>query len=181
MLFESKAYSIVMIVDLSAIKDLQTAFDFLLQANEIDLESETAKLKDVVKVSGEIKKRIVQTDVNGKILVALEIECNRCLQPAECNMEIPFSATFVTPENYTEAKEAELRTDDLDVSVFEGDKIDLKELVREQILLALATRVFCREDCKGLCQKCGANRNLVDCNCEEKEIDPRWAKLKELK
>jgi uncharacterized protein len=57
----------------------------------------------------------------------------------------------------------------------------LTELVREQILLAVPEQVFCREDCKGLCLKCSANRNLIDCNCEEKEIDPRWAALKNLK
>jgi uncharacterized protein len=68
----------------------------------------------------------------------------------------------------------------LDVAVYEGDKIDLGELVREQIILNQPEQVFCREDCKGLCEKCGANRNLIDCKCEEKEIDPRWAALKNL-
>ena len=69
----------------------------------------------------------------------------------------------------------------MDVSVIEGFEIDLTELVREQILLNLPEQVFCREDCKGLCEKCGANRNLINCNCEEKEIDPRWSALKNLK
>ncbi|MCA1622828.1 MAG: DUF177 domain-containing protein [Acidobacteria bacterium] len=170
-----------MIVDLITIKDSQTAFNFLLQANEIDLESETAKVRNTTKVEANVKKGIAQTDVKGKIYTDLEIECSRCLQPTENSFEIPFSAVFVTPENYTEAKEAELKGEDLEVSIFEGDKIDLKELVREQILLNLPIQVFCREDCKGLCQKCGANLNLIDCNCEEKEVDPRWAALKNLK
>jgi uncharacterized protein len=42
------------------------------------------------------------------------------------------------------------------------------------------TQVLCRDDCKGLCAKCGANLNLADCDCEDKEIDPRWAELKRL-
>jgi uncharacterized protein len=46
--------------------------------------------------------------------------------------------------------------------------------------LNLPEQVFCREDCRGLCAKCGANRNATDCGCEEKEIDPRWAGLKNL-
>jgi uncharacterized protein len=53
--------------------------------------------------------------------------------------------------------------------------------VREQILLNLPEQVFCKEDCKGLCQKCGANRNLIDCKCDSDETDPRWAALKNLK
>jgi len=65
--------------------------------------------------------------------------------------------------------------------VFEGDELDLTELVREQILLNLPEQTFCNPDCKGLCPKCGQNRNLIDCNCEENETDPRWAALKNLK
>lgn len=170
-----------MLVDLTTIKDASTAFEFLLEPTEIDLESETATVKNTTKVAANVKKGIAQTDVEGTISTDLEIECSRCLQPTEHRFEIPFSAVFVTPENYTEAKEAELKGEDLDVSIFEGDKIDLKELVREQILLAVPVQVFCREECRGLCQKCAGDRNLIDCNCEEKEVDPRWAALKNLK
>ena len=170
-----------MTVDLTAIKESRAAFNFSVAPSEIDLKSETAKVKNTVRVEAELKKGIAQTDVKGRIFTDLEIECSRCLELVEQRFEIPFSAAFVTPENYTEAKEAELKSDDLDVSIFEGDRIDLTELVREQILLVVPTQVFCREDCKGLCEKCAANRNLIDCNCEEKEIDPRWAALQNLK
>jgi len=170
-----------MLVDLTIIKNAPTAFEFSLEPSDIDLEIETATVKNTTKVHANVKKGIAQTDVEGKIFTDLEIECSRCLQPTEHQFEIPFSAAFVTPENYTEVKEAELKGEDLDVSIYEGDRIDLKELVREQILLAVPIQVFCKEDCKGLCQKCRANRNLIDCNCVEKEVDPRWAALKNLK
>ncbi len=170
-----------MTVDLSQLKDAQTAFDFSLPAAEIELETEAARLKDTVKIKGKITKQSAQTVVAGEIFADAEIECHRCLQPVEKKLEIAFTASFVTPEFYTQATEAELRADDLEVSVFAGDKIDLSELAREQILLDLPARVFCGEDCKGLCLKCGANRNLIDCNCEDKEADPRWAALKNLK
>jgi uncharacterized protein len=170
-----------MIVDLITIKDASATFDFTIEPPEIDLDDETIKLKNAVRVEGKIKKGIVQTDVEGRIKVDVELECVRCLQPAEKTLDNLFSAAFVTSDNYTQAKEAQLNEEDLEISIFEGDKIDLTELVREQILLALPEQVFCREDCKGLCQKCGANRNLINCNCEEKEIDPRWAALKNLK
>ncbi len=171
----------MMIVDVALLKDGQTSFDFLIAPEEIDLDSDTIRLKDTVKIEGNLKNRNAQTDVQGKISGEIEVECNRCLQAAEMSLEFPFDAVFVTAENYTQEKEAKLGTGDLEVSVFEGDKIDLTELVREQILLNLPTQIFCREDCKGLCQKCGANLNLIDCNCEEKEIDQRWTVLKNLK
>jgi len=170
-----------MVVDLTTLKDSQLLFNFLLTPDEIELGSDAAKLKNVVETRGKLKKGIAQTDVEGEIFADVEVECSRCLQPTESSLEIPLKAVFVTPENYTEAKEAELGLEDLEVSIFEGDEIDLSELVREQILLNLPTQVFCREDCQGLCQQCGANRNLIECNCQKKEIDPRWSALKNLK
>ncbi len=170
-----------MIVDITTLKEAQTSFKFSVSPDAIDLEDETAKLKDDVRVEGKLIKGIAQTNVQGEISGKVEAECSRCLQAARIHLEFPFDAVFVTAENYTNEKEAQLRANDLEVSVFEGDKIDLTELVREQILLNLPTKVFCREDCQGLCQKCGANLNLIDCNCEEKETDPRWAALRNLK
>ncbi len=170
-----------MIVDLITIKGANSSFDFTLEPSQIDLDDEAVKLKSSVNVAGKIKKGIVQTDVEGAISTVVEVECGRCLQPVEVPLDVPFSAAFVTAEYYTQAAEAKLEDQDLDISVYEGDRIDLTELTREQILLALPEQVFCREDCKGLCQKCSANRNLIDCNCEEKEIDPRWSALKNLK
>ncbi|MGI9036042.1 MAG: YceD family protein [Pyrinomonadaceae bacterium] len=171
----------VMIIDLINLKDATAAFDFLIEPDAVDLEAENVKLKNPVRVTGKVSRGIAQTNVAGKIFAEAEIECARCLQATEQNLEIPFKAAFVTPENYTQAKEAEIGTEDLDVSIFKGDKIDLNELVREQILLNLPEQIFCRADCRGLCEKCGANRNLINCNCIEKEVDPRWSALKNLK
>jgi uncharacterized protein len=170
-----------MIIDLITIKDSPHEFDVSLAPEEINLESDEARLKNAVKVKGKLTKHIAQTDVEGTISAELEIECTRCLEKIDKELEFAFEAAFVTPENFTESREAELNASDLTVSVIEGNEIDLAELVREQILLNLPEQVFCREDCKGLCEKCGANRNLIDCNCNEKEIDPRWAALKNLK
>jgi uncharacterized protein len=64
--------------------------------------------------------------------------------------------------------------------VFDGEAIDVDEIVKEQILLAVPTRMLCREDCKGICPECGADKNTGECNCVTDEIDPRWAALKDL-
>lgn len=170
-----------MIVDLGVLEKSVLPFDFTIQPDEINLEDETAKLNGAVRIAGELKKGIVQTDASGKISAAVLLECTRCLTAVERNLDFPFEAAFVGPEHYSDAKEVGLSEADLNVSLLEDGKIDLTELAREQILLNLPEQVFCSEDCKGLCDKCGANRNLINCNCEEKEIDPRWAALKNLK
>lgn len=170
-----------MIIDLFELSEPVYDFDVELKPAEINLEEETARLGKPVKIAGSIRKGIAQTDVEGKIAAELEIDCTRCLTAAKTTIDFPFKVTFVTEENYTQDIEAELRAEDLDVAVFGGDKIDLAELAREQILLNLPVRFLCQENCRGLCAQCGANKNTVNCNCEEKEIDPRWAGLKDLK
>ncbi len=179
--FEMKVYSVGMIIDLITLKSSPHSFEYSLLPAAIELESGDAKLKNTVNLKGELTRRIAQTEIDATLAAEIEVECTRCLQTIEQKLEFPFKAVFVTAENYTQAKEAELTAQDLDVSVFEGDKIDLTELVREQILLNLPEQVFCKEHCKGLCEKCGANRNLIDCKCKEKESDPRWDVLKNLK
>lgn len=170
-----------MIIDLAPLKDKTTRFEFLLPAEEINLEDEAVKLTGAVKVAVSVTKGIAQTDVAGEIAAPVSLECSRCLEPVQSSFKFPFRAVFITPENYGDEREMQVGFEDLEVSIFDGDRIDVAELTREQIVLAIPTRIFCREVCKGLCGKCGANKNLINCNCEEKEVDPRWAALRDLK
>ena len=124
---------------------------------------------------------VVLTGTPRYVAAKIEIDCTRCLQPVAQDLKIPFDVNFVTPEYDTTGRETELNKGDLETAVFAGDQLDLTELIREQILLNLPEQVFCNPDCKGLCPKCGQNRNLINCNCEENETDPRWAVLKDLK
>ncbi|MBA2619786.1 MAG: DUF177 domain-containing protein [Acidobacteria bacterium] len=170
-----------MIIDLTATEKTPVSFDFLLPPDAVNSEDEAIKLLEAARVRGALTKRAAGVNVKGEISARADLECSRCLRSIEQVLEFPFAAAFVEPENYTRAKDAELRGDDLEVSVLDSHRIDLSELAREQILLAAPSQIFCAGECKGLCQKCGANRNLVDCDCEQKEVDPRWAALKNLK
>jgi len=86
----------------------------------------------------------------------------------------------VTPEDYQAQQAVELNAQDLDLSIFDGEAIDIDELVTEELLLAVPDHVLCSENCKGICPVCGVDRNSVTCDCQTAEIDPRWAGLKEL-
>ena len=56
--------------------------------------------------------------------------------------------------------------------------LDIGEYVRTAVILELPSRFLCREECKGLCPKCGADLNAATCSCGDKEPDPRWDALK---
>jgi len=167
-----------MYIDLTKLPDSYTEFDEMLQ---IDLGEESVRLIDAVRILGKLHKGIAQVDLEGQINATAEIECSRCLTPIQSILNIPFKVAYITEEFYTKEKDSELHGDDLEIAIYDGEKIDLVDLAREQLLLNLPTQTFCSENCQGLCSKCGANLNSNPCNCETKEIDPRWAKLKNLK
>ena len=111
----------------------------------------------------------------------IELRCSRCLEPLERHLEIAFDDVFVDASEEPTVTETEVAETELDESLVIGGSVDMSEVVREQILLAMPEQVYCKDDCKGLCPKCGGNRNLTDCSCADDETDPRWAALKDLK
>lgn len=171
-----------MILDFSQLNEPEISFAHVYAADEIDLDDETASVAQKVEVAGTARKNtevaVVKADLRGTI----EIECSRCLHPVEFRLDTKFAAEFVTLENYEKSSaEHELHGADFEVSIYDGDRIDLKELVREQIILNLPMHQLCSETCAGFCQTCGKNKNKVSCNCTTEEIDPRWSALKKLK
>jgi uncharacterized protein len=74
----------------------------------------------------------------------------------------------------------ELAEDDLDLYSYEDEEVDLTPLFRDQVILAVPFAPLCKEDCKGLCPQCGADRNHETCDCKP-PVDPRWAALQTLK
>lgn len=171
-----------MIIRFSEHNDSRIEFEQTYDAISIDLDDEAAQPVGPIEVKGTAIRSSGIARVKGSLRANLEIACSRCLQPSDFELDTPFEIDFVTIENYGAAShETELNSTDLSLSVYDGEQIDLDEIVREQILLNLPMQELCKVDCAGLCEKCGANKNTNPCNCETKEIDPRWSALRELK
>lgn len=151
-------------------------------AEEVELDEEGARLVADAAVEGSASRKGVQVRLRGTIKTEVEILCDRCAAPELSPLAVEFDTSFIPQEvEAAKAENVELAPEDLLLSAYDGEAIDLDELVREQILLALPSRHLCREDCKGLCQKCGADLNAGDCSCGQSEIDPRWSALAGLK
>jgi uncharacterized protein len=150
--------------------------------DELPLEDELTRLVSEVKLEGRASKWREQVRLRGIIDASVEVRCDRCVAPVVIPVNAEFDATYVPAEVLTtDAEATELQEDDLTFATYEGDVLELEELAREQLLLALPARHLCREDCKGLCPTCGEDLNAEACHCEQREIDPRWAALAALK
>jgi len=167
-----------MIIDLNQFEQNRLPFEFKTIPN---LDEELFRICGEVAVQGVLIRNVAQIEIEGNIKGEVETECFRCLSKVNLPIDLSFRDLFVSKEQFTNEQEKEVRGEDLSLSVYEDQKIDISDIVREEILLNIATQILCREDCKGLCATCGANRNETMCNCFEKEIDPRWAALKNLK
>lgn len=103
--------------------------------------------------------------------------CARCLDPVQQPLSGDFDLIFRPVGVDAEAGEHAISEDETEIGYYGKSGLLLEDAVREQVLLALPGRSLCREDCKGLCPHCGANRNSAACNCEERPPDPRWNAL----
>lgn len=113
--------------------------------------------------------------VTGSVDLHVEIPCDRCLQP----VDIPFHL-ILDREIDTNATEEE-RIAALDEQPFvQGYLLDADRLVCDELIVNMPMKVLCKPDCKGVCPRCGANRNLQDCGCDLTELDPRMSVIRDI-
>lgn len=113
------------------------------------------------------------TIITGDIVGKWSVQCWRCLQPSDIELNVTFEDTWLL-ESSDEGAE------DFFASAFiedDGESINVLEYGREVLLEHLPMRVLCKAECLGLCSVCGANLNVEECKCGERIIDPRLAVL----
>jgi uncharacterized protein len=119
--------------------------------------------------------------VRGTLTTSLELVCSRCLEPFSMPVRFVLEEEFrptldiVTGANLPVLEDAEEATQ-IDLHHL----LDLTEVVRQDILLALPPYPVCRTGCGGLCPRCGKNWNEGHCDCAGDEIDPRFEALRAL-
>jgi uncharacterized protein len=170
-----------MLLEIESIEDSGRKLQHSYQPGELALEDERVRASSAIEFTGNARRSNRNVVIDGTVSGQVEVDCDRCLKKVELPIATSFNVEFdPQPEGVTGGHE--LQNEDLNISFYRGDAIDLDQLVAEQLLLAVPARVLCTEECKGLCPICGADKNLIqDCGCERDEVDPRWAALKDLK
>ena len=130
----------------------------------------TGKVELVVGSLGEIR-------VKGHLSVLMEADCDRCLEPARCPIDSDFEL-YYRPVADGYGEEVALDKSEAEMGFYEADGIELDDVLREFVLLALPMQRVCTENCKGICPVCGQNRNQIECACHARAVDDRWAALK---
>ncbi len=132
---------------------------------------DTAKFCDL-HVKGGVKNAAGAVTISFTADTVMRVPCDRCLEETEISVSAPFQAYLVFDKQ---------NEDDETLLIVENERIDLLELALGAVFLELPAKRLCREDCKGMCQRCGANFNFEKCDCSESVGDPRFQKLSEYK
>ena len=117
----------------------------------------------------------------GRLEYEQTLACPRCLKPTAALVEADISLLAVPRSSEPMVGEVELEDEDMNILYVDNDELDTEPILIEQLQLNVPMRKLCREDCRGLCPTCGADRNEKNCDCEERTVDSRWDALKNLR
>lgn len=119
--------------------------------------------------------------IEGQLDVQMEAECDRCLGRARFPLDTGFDLFYRPMSFIAREEEVEIDEGEAQLGFYEGGGMQLEDILREQILLAIPMQRICREDCKGICPSCGKNRNETPCDCKSDAAGGRWSALQGLK
>jgi uncharacterized protein len=168
-----------MFLDLSKLREprehVARTFDvFDTQDDEYRVVAPVELSLDIEKARGEAFQ------VSGRVRTRLELSCSRCLEAFEVPVDTDFELRYVPQTENAGESEREIAEDDLTTAYYREGMLDIGDLLREQLQLALPMKPLCREACRGLCPECGTNLNRATCDCVPKWEGARLAPLKGL-
>ncbi len=164
-------------------------FDLQLKPGAVDFGDEAEQRGDLA-TSGRAEvihehrgPREIVPDIRlkGRLAGRFQVPCARCIEPVEIPLSAEFDLIFRPIGADAGAPERSITASETEIGYYQKDSLLLEDVLREQVLLSLPVKTLCKPDCKGLCPRCGANRNTQPCSCGEGQNDPRWEALTELR
>lgn len=157
-----------MIIDVSSIlKEFGGKIDI---NDELEINDADFTFDGPVKVKGSIYNNGQSLTFKADCSGVLKTQCARCLKDINVNVEFPVDENLI--QNNEDAV-----SEDEDVILFEGYTVEIDDIIANSFLLNTSMKYLCKEDCKGLCQNCGADLNEGECGCNQDYVDPRWSGL----
>lgn len=147
----------------------EKCFDYFLDLSD-QVFNGSKPFQKPVKVKGKVSNRAGIVEFDADVDLILDTMCDRCAKPIDYSFNLDVEHTLVASLN-------DENNDDL--LLVDEMMFDVDELITDDIFLNLPFKFLCKDDCKGLCPKCGSDLNSGNCKCK-REIDPRLAALQQL-
>ncbi len=175
-----------MILDLSALYSSENREE--VKEVHIDMESFVSKLGvfPILKSSPFVLHLASRENrhlfIQGEADLEIALPCDRCLTDVPTKFHLVIEKNIAPQETEPEASGREYDDEDHleQLEYVDGHRLDIDRLVYTELLTAWPMKVLCRDDCKGICSKCGADLNKTACNCDRTAIDPRMAAFQDV-
>jgi uncharacterized protein len=152
-------------------------FDETFESGQIDFSGEDLEQVRPLHATG-TAELLANTEgelrIRGQYTVEMAAHCDRCLGPARFPLDTRFDLFYRPASCIAREEEVAIDEGEAEIGFYEGGGMELEDILREQVLLALPMQRVCSEACKGICPVCGKNRNEVDCDCKVATRDDRW-------
>ena len=169
-----------LLLDLSRLRGGAERVTRRIDASEFGGGDDQFRVDGPVELDVEVQKDAAKVRLTGHLSATLMTECSRCVEPFAIPVDARVDSLFLPAADNTGGPDDEVASEQLAVSFYKEDVIDLGEVVRELIYLALPMKPLCQPECRGLCPVCGVNRNRETCACRVEWVDPRLEGLRRL-
>ena len=167
-----------MFIEIEDLKPEPLHVHHVFPAGDIKFSHEDAMLNGPVTADFVLTHKDRDLHVDGSVETSIRFRCSRCTKEFSQPFETSFDLSYLPQPKWTnEDGEIELRYEDMKVAYYDGIAFDVGLMVLEQIELAIPMKFICREDCRGLCYKCGADLNDGACLCKNETADTRLSVL----
>jgi uncharacterized protein len=177
----------MLLIDIPRIAPEGLDLDEALDPSAVHVDEET---EFALAAGGRLRGRVDLVDgatvhVRGRLSASVQVECGRCLERYAVPVDQELDLFYLPREKerpQEQEEDVELSDRDVVVGYYDGDALDLGDVVREQVYLSLPLKRLCGEGCRGLCPTCGKNLNTGDCGCPPPETpeEPRLSFLRKL-
>ena len=172
-----------MFISLQDLESKPVRFEVEVPPGQIDFDS---KVRQATALAAKGAARLLnhslgEIRLEGDLRVEVEGTCDRCLEGAKYSVADHFDLIYMPASEASGKGEDEVEADAADIGYYQGAGVELNDVLREVILLALPMQLVCSESCRGICPVCGQNRNQRECGCAPESADDRWSKLKMLR
>jgi uncharacterized protein len=170
-----------MLLSVKVLELHKIGFDKIFESGQIDFTGEELEQTSPLHATGWaelLPESGGQVRVSGSYTVEMEAQCDRCLARARFPLEAEFDLYYRPASDAPEEEEVKIDAGEAEIGFYENG-LELEDILREQVLLALPMQRVCSETCKGICPGCGKNRNETACDCKP-EMDDRWGALRNL-
>lgn len=169
-------------LDISRVRSVKGSEEhYHLETAVFDFMDEDWQLAKPLVIDAEISHQDKILYLKGHANTAVKGICSRCLEQVVVPVECSFAEQLLYTKDVSLFSHLAVGEVEEKYFIYDNDTLEITDIIRESILAVLPLKILCKDDCRGLCPKCGKNLNQGQCDCDLHEVDPRLAILAKLK